>query len=237
MIGMLSSIDPNTMVLGLLFVIFFAIINFALYKSLRSKGTAGIIAFCISLLSVYGISRTGFDVSGIVNSIGISEEMIYNVVPFIILAGLIFMIWKLKLSRTFILVGIALIIGSFFVYEKTIVFIIGIVLLVIGLILLLIGKRRNRDSPDSKKKDNLNPNNSNEAERRRQQGIDALIKAAKRFKSWAQSQQNPRFVGSWAYFINYLKQGRWGNSEAEICQRLGITQNDFVNIFNRYGKV
>jgi hypothetical protein len=235
MIGILSSIDPNTMVLGLLFVIFFAIINFALYRSLKSKGTAGIIAFCISLLSVYGINRTGFDVSGIVYNLGVSEQILYTIVPILILAGLIFMIWKLKLSRTFILLGIALIIGSFFVYEKTWVLITGIALLVIGLILLLVEKRK------LKKKDNLTPDNKNknshEAERRRQQGIDALINAAKRFKSWAQSQQNPRFVGSWAYFISYLKQGRWGNSEAEICQRLGITKNDFVSIFNRYGKV
>jgi len=218
--NMLNAIDPNTMILGLLFVIFFVIIQFALGKSLRDKKSSGIIAFCISLLAVYGINRTNFDVSGMFYSIGISEEMIYTIIPFIILAGLIFMIWKLKLPLTLMLVGIILIIASFFVYEQTWVLIVGIVLFILGFLLWLRSKKKG-------------PSTSSGGTN----GKDALIKAAKKFHDWAKVQSNPRFVGSWVNFIHYLKNGRWGSSEADICQRLGISQSEFVHIFNKYGLV
>lgn len=221
--NMLNSIDPNTMILGLLFVAFFAIISFALGKSLRDKKTANIIAFCFSLGAVYGMNRTNFDVSGMFYSIGISEEMIYTILPWIILVGLIYMIWKLKLPLTLMLVGILLIIASFFVYEQTWVLIVGIILFVLGFLLWL--RKRKKKGPSTPN----TPNSTN--------GKDALIKAAKRFHDWAKVQQNPRFIGSWVNFIHYLKEGRWGSSEADICQRLGVSQSEFVHIFNKYGLV
>jgi len=218
--NVLGGIDPNTMILGLLFVIFFAIINFALGKSLRDKKTSGIIAFCISLLAVYGINRTNFDVSGMFYSIGISEEMIYTILPWIILVGLIFMIWKLKLPLTLMLVGIILIIASFFVYEQTWVLIVGIVLFVLGFLLWL---RRKKKGPSTL------PGGTN--------GKDALIKAAKRFYDWAKVQSNPRFAGSYMYFIYYLNGNKKGGSEAQMCQRYGVSRSELVHIFNKYGLV
>jgi hypothetical protein len=148
---MLYSINPNDMILGLLFIIFFVFINFALTRIVfkKEKTSASIIALCVSLLAVYGINRTNFDVTGIVYSIGITEEMIYTIVPFIILAGLIFLIWKVKLCRTLIIAGIALIVASFFVYEQTWVLIAGIILLILGLILCL--RRKNKQNPSDPK--------------------------------------------------------------------------------------
>lgn len=147
MIDIFSSIDPNTMVLGLLFVIFFVLIRFALGRSLKDRVSSSVIAFCVSLLIVYGIGRTDFDISGMFYGIGITEEILYTIVPFIILAGLIFMIWKLKLSRTFILTGIFLIVAGFFSYEKTIVMIIGIALFALGIFILFWLKNRNPKNP------------------------------------------------------------------------------------------
>ena len=69
------------------------------------------------------------------------------------------------------------------------------------------------------------------------QGRDYLIKAAKQFNGWAKRQANPKFSGSWTNFIFYLNGNRRGGHEDAICQRLGISRNEFVDIFNKYGLV
>ena len=144
----LYSIDPNTMLLGLLFVLFFALINFLLSKTIKARGTSGIISFCIALLAVYGLNRTSLDINGIFAGIGLSDTLIYSVVPILILIGLGFMIWKLKLGLTLILVGILLIVLSFtdIIYMKTLVLIIGIVLFFIGIPLWYTARKKLRNS-------------------------------------------------------------------------------------------
>jgi len=137
------NIDADIMVLGLLFVIFFALINLALRKTLKDRGTSGIVSFCASLLAVYGISRTNWDVSGLFYSIGISENILYTVIPFIIIIGLIFIFWRLRkdLGAAFMIIGVILIIASFFVYEKLLLMGVGIGLFIIGLFLWLRQRR------------------------------------------------------------------------------------------------
>jgi LPXTG-motif cell wall-anchored protein len=226
----LYSVAPNTMLLGLLFIIFYIFINFSLSKIFREeRASSAIISLCVSLLAVYGINRTSLDISGIFSSIGISEELIYAVVPWLIIGLAILGSFvkdkitgrkRFRLYRLFIILGAFLIILSFFAYEQTVLLIAGIALILIGLFLLW----------KSKKKGTLPPQVGTN-------GSDALIAAAKKFKDWAKRQSNPRFVGSWASFINYLKRGGWVGSEAEICNRLRISQNDFVRIFNKYGRV
>jgi hypothetical protein len=235
------NIDADIMVLGLLFVIFFALINLALRKTLKDRGTSGIVSFCVSLLAVYGISRTNWDVSGLFYSIGISENILYTVIPFIIIIGLIFIFWRLRkdLGAAFMIIGVILIIASFFVYEKLLLMGIGIGLFIIGLFLWL-RQRRIKKNPKVNSLENPKEKEREKEkviENRRDKGIDILIDAAKRFNKWANSQQNPKFVGGWTYFVNYLKKGGWGSSEAEICSRLGISQADFVHVFNKYGIV
>jgi hypothetical protein len=235
------NIDADIMVLGLLFVIFFALINFALYRALKDKGTAGVVSFCVSLLAVYGISRTNWDVSGLLYGIGISENILYTVVPFIILAGLIFIFWRLRksLGAAFMLIGIILIVASFFVYEKLLLMGIGIGLFIIGLF-LWFRKRRLKKNPKVNSLENPKEKEREKEkviENRRDKGIDILIDAAKRFNKWANSQPNPKFVGGWTYFVNYLKKGGWGGSAAEISARLGISEADFTRVFNKYGIV
>jgi predicted branched-subunit amino acid permease len=138
----LSNIDPNLIIYGLVFVIFFVFIQLVLSRSLKDKSSASIIALCVALLSVYGLSKTGFDIGGLFNNIGIDDNIIYNVLPFVILAGLIFLLWKVRLRFLLTIAGIGLLIGSFFVYEQTVVRIVGGVLLVIGLILMYKESRR-----------------------------------------------------------------------------------------------
>jgi hypothetical protein len=147
----LYSIDPNTMLLGLLFVIFFAIINFALGRTLKNRGTSGIISFCVALLAVYGINRTSLNINGIFSGIGLSDKLIYSIVPIIILVGLGFMIWKLKLGRTLALVGLLFIGLSFtsLIYSKGILIVIGVVLIIIGVPLWIRAKSIERAKANS----------------------------------------------------------------------------------------
>jgi hypothetical protein len=138
----LGGLDPSTIILSLLFIIFFVFIQLVLSRSLKDKNSASIIALCISLLAVYGISKTGFNISEFFYNIGISDNIIYNIIPFIILGGLIFLFWKIKLRTIMTVLGLLLIVASFFVYEKTYVLVAGIIILVIGLFLLWKESRR-----------------------------------------------------------------------------------------------
>jgi hypothetical protein len=212
---MLYSIDPNTMLLGLLFIIFFVFIQYALSRAMRDKNTSTIIAFCIALLAVYGINRTNFDISGIFYGIGLNEEIIYTIIPWIIL-GLAFLgsfsknketgKRRFRLCRLIMIIGALIVLLSFFAYEKTVLMIIGIILFVIGLIFCLKKKGTGRNND--------------------------LIREAIRFRAWAKGQKNPKFAGSWANFIHWM-----GSSEYELCRRYGVSQNEFVRIFKRYGMV
>src|SRR3989344_2457589 len=235
---LLGNIDPNTMVLGLLFIILLVLINFSLMKFFKKeKTTPTIISLCVSLLAVYGISRTNFDLTGLIYGIGISEETLYLIVPLLILIFLALLFWKVGLSRTFICLGIILIILSFtpLIYEKSTVLIIGGILVVLGSLIWLFKNRRNKKKGIlNSQGENNSPRTSQEQENKKQKGLDFLANAARRFKRWAIDTGNPRFNGSWAMFINWLGKGGYGRTEREICERLGITRHDFVRIFNKY---
>ncbi len=132
---LLDSIDSSTMILGAVFIISFALVNFALVRVFRdNKATAGIVAFVVSLLITYGINRTGFDFEGLFYNVGISEGFLYAVLPFVLLAGVIYLGIRFSFGTTLIGVGFLLIIISFtdFIYEKGIAIFIGVILILIG---------------------------------------------------------------------------------------------------------
>lgn len=130
-------IDPETMILGLLFVIILAFTNFALGKTLGNKSTSGVIAFCVALITVYGINKLNWDILSFSYRIGLTEKLLYTLVPLIILALIAYFIIRKGLRNVLIFIGILFIILSFtdWIYEKTILLIIGIVLLVLGIVL------------------------------------------------------------------------------------------------------
>jgi predicted branched-subunit amino acid permease len=142
LIGALSNIDPSTIILALLFIIFFVFIQLVLSRSLKDKNSASIIALCVALLAVYGISKTGFDISEFSYNLGITDNIIYDIIPFIVLGGLIFLFWKVRMRFIMVFLGLGLMIGSFFAYEQKWVLIAGIVFLVIGLWLMYKESKR-----------------------------------------------------------------------------------------------
>jgi len=257
---LLYRIDSNNLILVALFLIFFYLINFSLSKFFKQRNV-WVPSLAASILIVYWIWRADFNLTGFFSGIGFSENLLYIILPIIIIAGLIFLIWKLGISKTLIILGIISIISGFtnLVYNKGAVIGIGVGLLILGIILRARkrreGKERtpknsqsyNKVSNNKKlknKKSSQNPNNSekiNEAELRNQ-GMMALTNAAKQFKQSIISNRRltpgqKKFYGTWANFINYLKQARWGRNEREIIQRLHISKRDFVKVFNKYGKV
>ncbi|HUW43683.1 MAG TPA: hypothetical protein VMV95_01835 [Bacillota bacterium] len=150
-----SSIDSETIILGSLFFIFFIILFAALIRTRFLKNNygepnrvfAGFLAGLISLLIIYGIYRSGFNLGDLFYGFGISEDVLYFIalIIFIILAA--FLIKKIKFRGFLIVFGLLLsllaIFTNFF-YEKGFALVIGIVLLLIGLWLLRRWKRKGR---------------------------------------------------------------------------------------------
>ncbi len=251
------SINPNDMVLGLLFIIIFALINFVLGRTIlkQNNATKNIISLAVSILAIYGINFMNLDMSRFFYNFGISDIILYNVVPILSLCLIIFLsIRKNKEGRkTFsvrlflIIIGIILILASLFeiVYETVKILIIGIAFIIFSILLFLIKLFKKKDDSkkdpikDPDKKDlNQTPNKKNiDQNGSTQEGIRYLIELSRRFKAWALTQPSPKRSGTWAMFIYWLKQNRIGRDEKEICQRIGVTKRDFVEIFNKYGKV
>tara|TARA_Y100000031_G_scaffold150444_1_gene189841 strand:+ start:1763 stop:2407 length:645 start_codon:yes stop_codon:yes gene_type:complete len=146
--NMLNSVDPSTMVLGTIFIISFAFLNFSLSRFFKgSEGIAGVVAFSISLLITWGINRTGFDYSSLFYDIFffIPEDLLYTLMPFVLLGLIIFGIVKLKsFGKVFAILGgflLAIVIFTDLVYEKGIVGTIGAIFLVVGLWLMFRKKK------------------------------------------------------------------------------------------------
>lgn len=133
--NLLNSIPESTMVLGVLFIISFALINFALSRVFRDNKTiSGIISLAISLLIIWGVNRTGFDFEGIFDGLGISGDALFIIFPFILIIGIIILGAKFGFSIVLLSTGGLLILLALtpFIYEKLIVIIIGAVLLLFG---------------------------------------------------------------------------------------------------------
>ena len=226
--------DDTTIALVALFLLFFAAINFILGKTAfgRNTATRTIMALAISIIAVYGISNTNFSVGG--GSFGhwYIGDYLPTILTGIIIAGTAYLLYKFRIARVLIGTGIILMILSQtnWIYEKSVVLITGILLTIIGLFLLFKYKRRIREPRERDHSPNPTSPKSKYSRNR-------LIQLAKKFKRWARSQKNPRFSGSWAMFVNKLYKWGYGKNEAEIINNFGVTQKDFLKIFNHYGKV
>ena len=132
----LSSIDQSTMILGVIFVVSLAFINQALIRTIfrDNAAIAGIIAFAISLLIIYGINLTGLDFEGFFYNLGFSEGFLSTVVLLALIGGGIYLGIKYGLGEMLMVLGGFFIILSFtdFIYETATTFILGLFFLGIG---------------------------------------------------------------------------------------------------------
>jgi hypothetical protein len=153
---LLYAIDPNTMILGLVFIILYIIIHFSLAKIFRNdRASSVILSLCISLLAVYGLNRTTWNFSNFFFDLGITEDIFYIVVPWIILGLAVLASFakdnitgkkKFKLYRLFLALGLMIfLIGLTPVYQKNTFLIIGVILLILGIVLGILQFRGGRE--------------------------------------------------------------------------------------------
>ena len=145
--NLLDTIDSQTMFLVIGFIIIFVFLNSILKKVLKNRyrepdtTTSGIISFCISLLAIYGLNKSNFNISNLFGSFGISTDFLPTLISIILIIGFFWFSYskkerKFKFYKTFLLLGtLILIITIFtdFIYEKGIATILGAGLLLIGL--------------------------------------------------------------------------------------------------------
>lgn len=137
-----NNIDSSTMILGLLFFIFFALLFYALSRVFKNpygepnKGIAGTIAFALSMLIIYGIHRSGFSLRDLFYGFGISEGVLYWIGLIIFIAFAALLIKKIRFFGFLMVFGLIMIVLTIFTeifYVKGLPLVIGIILLLIGL--------------------------------------------------------------------------------------------------------
>lgn len=134
-----NTIQPSTLILGVIFIICFAFVNFALGKFFKdaqgnpNRAIAGIVSLAVSLLIVYWVNRSGFYFDFAYNGgIGISLGALWTIgsIAFPILFIIIGM--KYGWGMPIMLSGILLIITSALSYQAYIGGIIGVILIIFG---------------------------------------------------------------------------------------------------------
>jgi hypothetical protein len=153
----LQNIDFTMLSLAALFVILFAFFYFSLSKIFKSKNKSqdkalsAVVAIALSAVVVAWVARSGFNIADFWNNLGISSDILYILLPLLIIAGLVFMATKLKfgLGGILLIIGLLLIVLTFtnFIYEKGFSFVAGLIFSGIGIWLLA----RKGEGKDGKK--------------------------------------------------------------------------------------
>lgn len=143
----LNKISPATLILFVLFIIFFAVLHNIVFMTFfrGNRGVSAIVSFCVSLLAIYGINRTRWDIGGLFYGIGLSEGSLFTIIIVVLLLIFIYAAFKKKLRYLLLIIGgllLGLVLFTDLIYEKGIAIVIGLVLLIIGGILLRRGRRR-----------------------------------------------------------------------------------------------
>lgn len=210
-----SGVDIESMILGILFVIILAVLMLVLGKIRvfqRNQGIKTIVGICISLLSIYGISKSRWDLEGFFYNLGFGINTVYVlIIPAIIVFFIITMIAtdeitgrrRFRIYRSFIIAGLIFIILRFtpMAHGNGSIY-LGILLLVIGLLLWNAKRKRvmryfrgKNMSPKEyldykyklKKKDELDKQNQQQQAQQQEQQQER-VKREQRLRSRAELQ-------------------------------------------------
>ena len=136
----LDNIDESTLILGALFLIFFAVINLSLGKvfknrdNTQNKAVTGVVSFAISLLIVYSINKSGIDYQNFIYDLGVSGNSLDSTILVVFIIGAILLVWKLKANALLMIGGLFLLVAFFtdLVYEEEILIALGFILVIVG---------------------------------------------------------------------------------------------------------
>ena len=157
--NLLDSLDASLLILGCLFLIFFAILTFALGRVFKdnagypNKPVVTTIAFAVSAMAVYGIHKMGWNYEDFLYEIGLTTDLLNIILPILILFGLIYLSRtknkyngkkEFKFYRALLILGIIFSVLAFtdFIYEKGLMLAIGILLFLVGLWLWKRNKKK-----------------------------------------------------------------------------------------------
>ena len=215
------NLDDSTVLLGIIFLVSFGLLYYPLSRFFRDNTIiAAVITFALSFGITWWVYRSGitYDLYFYNLFSFLPSDFLATILPLVFLALVALMIWKLKFSRTLLIIGGFLVILSlteFVVDGKGIIFTVGLILAGVGIWMM------------SRKRRGNNPNNSSSR-------IDILISEAKAYRHWADKTDNPKFYRSWAGYLGYLKNRGYGSGEKEICRRLNVTSRDILNVVKRH---
>ena len=148
----LYSINSSTLILFLLFLIFFVILNNVIFINFfrGNKMVSTVLSLSISIMAVWGLNRMNWDLGSFFFTLGLSEDTLYTLVLIVLLIAVIYAIFKGKLRLLFLGLGLLLIILAFFTdifFEWTTALLIGTVLVVIWAFLAWRARRKKKEEP------------------------------------------------------------------------------------------
>ena len=138
------TIGPDTIILGSIFIISFAIIYFLLRKVFgHHNALAGVMAFAFSFGLMYYANYIGFDFTDLFYNIGLDYDFLYS--PFLWVVLLMMLGFFIGFANILFLIGGILFLLGFFAYNKGLAFTLGVIFIFWGL--LLRRKKKIKEMP------------------------------------------------------------------------------------------
>jgi hypothetical protein len=132
----------------------FALLNWALSRTINNKATSAVVAFIIALFITAGVYFSNFNFESLFYNLGISSDMLPAFL-FLFIAGLfIYLGFKFGFGSVVLFAGASLIAISFtnLVEEKGIIFVLGLILGCTGLWLFSKQIKKNKIKKQLRKK-------------------------------------------------------------------------------------
>lgn len=99
-----ETMESQEIFIGAIFMVIFGLSYFSLSKFIKNNALAVIISLCFALIVLYGLGQSGFDPDSIAVDLGFGDDSVSMFLPWILIAILIILAFKLKL-KTFLVVG------------------------------------------------------------------------------------------------------------------------------------